>query len=424
MQTKNLLNLLIVAMTLGTAWAVRGKFGHEQGAAWAGAIGALSILLIAKRSDWYAKAFKATLAAAIGWGLGGMMSYGILVGYGNGSDFINVYYSFFSLFVVGGLYGYIGGGLFGLALEEREDKKVNWALLIAGMTSSGALAYFSLIMQWEWLMTPPRSELWAACFGGAIFLAWFMKNQGFHSAYKVALWSGLGGGFGFAFGNFLKVMGLAANLPRSLWNVMEYSLGFFGGLGMAYGTFTSSWDTTREITSKRSNLGAILILVLFIPFVVWSQTFSIKKISDRYGFLADGNLNQLAFAIQISVLLLILGHALFVWNRYFRSRPSEFNYSWSGLRLFFITHFGLYILLSFIITAAMFDFTLIEQYLYLVNLGVILYFLPSLQAKFEARDDYPWGRYAILLILFFAILTLIAINSHDVVEGVHRRFEF
>ena len=85
-----IINLVIVGMTLGTTWAIRGQFGHEQGAAWAGAIGAISIILIAKRGDWYSRLFKATLAAAIGWGLGGMMSYGRVVGFGRGVDFVNI----------------------------------------------------------------------------------------------------------------------------------------------------------------------------------------------------------------------------------------------------------------------------------------------------------------------------------------------
>ncbi|MFT5887025.1 MAG: hypothetical protein ACI9IP_003498, partial [Arcticibacterium sp.] len=77
-------SMVLVGMSLGTAWAIRGQFGHEQGAAWAGAIGTLSILLVAKRRDWLAKAFSVTLAGAVGWGLGGMMSYGMVVGYGSG----------------------------------------------------------------------------------------------------------------------------------------------------------------------------------------------------------------------------------------------------------------------------------------------------------------------------------------------------
>ncbi len=68
--------LLLAGMSLGTAWAIRGQFGHEQGAAWAGSVGALAVILIAKRADWYNKALKAALAAGLGWGIGGIMSYG------------------------------------------------------------------------------------------------------------------------------------------------------------------------------------------------------------------------------------------------------------------------------------------------------------------------------------------------------------
>src|SRR5690606_40211087 len=94
MRNKNLLSTLLLAgISLATAWAIRGQFGHEQGAAWAGGIGALAIILLAKRGDWYAKVVQATLAAAVGWGAGGMISYGIVVGYGRGVEFGNVYRS-------------------------------------------------------------------------------------------------------------------------------------------------------------------------------------------------------------------------------------------------------------------------------------------------------------------------------------------
>lgn len=46
------IGILIVAMSLGTAWAIRGQFGHEQGAAWAGAIGGLALVLVSHRKDW------------------------------------------------------------------------------------------------------------------------------------------------------------------------------------------------------------------------------------------------------------------------------------------------------------------------------------------------------------------------------------
>ena len=42
---KQWISILIVGLTFGTAWAVRGQFGHEQGAAWAAGIGAISLVL-------------------------------------------------------------------------------------------------------------------------------------------------------------------------------------------------------------------------------------------------------------------------------------------------------------------------------------------------------------------------------------------
>lgn len=118
------LSMLVVALSLGTAWAIRGQFGHEHGAAWAGGIGCLSLILVAKRSDWYARFLSITMAGALGWGLGGIMSYGIVVGYGRADDFINAYYGLMMLFVIGGLYGYVGGGLFGLALSNTATNPV------------------------------------------------------------------------------------------------------------------------------------------------------------------------------------------------------------------------------------------------------------------------------------------------------------
>ena len=88
---KLLLSLLTVGMTLGTAWAIRGQFGHEHGAAWAGSIGSIAILLIANRKDWFAKAFQIIISGAMGWGIAGVMSYGMVVGYGRDTEFVNVW---------------------------------------------------------------------------------------------------------------------------------------------------------------------------------------------------------------------------------------------------------------------------------------------------------------------------------------------
>jgi len=127
---KQWISILIVAMTLGTAWAIRGQFGHEQGAAWAGGIGALALVLVSKRKDWHSKVLNVAFASAVGWGAGGMISYGQVVGYGRSDNFPNAFYGLLMLFVIGCLYGILGGGLVGLSLDSTKEKKVKWGVLL------------------------------------------------------------------------------------------------------------------------------------------------------------------------------------------------------------------------------------------------------------------------------------------------------
>ena len=422
-----ILSLIISGMTLGTAWAVRGKFGHEQGAAWAGAIGALVILLLARKEGWYARFFKAVLASAIGWGLGGMMSYGKVVGYGRGVDFGNVFYGFLMLFVIGGLHGFLGGGLFGLTLTDTQKNRVNWPLMFTGMVAAGIATYFFVIMQLEWLMTPPRSEAWAVCLGMAFFLLWFLIRHQYTAATRVAFLAGLGGGFGFAFGNFLQVMGNVAEIQFSMWNVMEYSIGFFGGVGMAYGTFTSTWEETVPAQRKSSNLIPMLLIVLFIPFVVWDQSFTMEKLLKTYIEIFPENGSAIASIIQVIAISLIIVTAGFVWLKYYSlKKASEIRYSRAEVHSFFVILFALYIVFSFLRTGAYVKSGMLEHYLYLVNFFVIIVALPKLRPVFEPKglQTLQWSRVFLLSVAILALLAYIAINTHEDMPGMQKRFDF
>ena len=421
------LNLAIAGMTLGTAWAIRGKFGHEQGAAWAGAIGAVIILLLARREDWYAKLFKAGLASAIGWGIGGIMSYGRVVGYGRGTDFINVFYGFLMLFVIGGLYGFLGGGLFGLTLADTEKKQVKWPLLFVGMITGGIAAYFFLIIEWEWLMTPPRSEVWAVCLGMSFFMLWFFIHYKHVAATRVAVFAGLGGGFGFAFGNFLQVLGNVAEIQFNMWNVMEYSLGFFGGLGMAYGTFTAEWEKAVPVQRKTSNLIPLFLIVFFIPFVVWDQSFTMEKLQKTYVEIFPANGSAIAFIIQNTAILLVIAMTFFVWLKYYYlKKDSPVRYTRSEVRSFFLILFATYLVFSFLKTGAYIRPGMIEHYLYVVNFLVILMALPRLKPVFASNRSEigKWPAMLLVLVFIIALLALIAISTHGDMPGMHRRFDF
>jgi hypothetical protein len=412
---QTLISILIVAMALGTAWAIRGKFGHEQGAAWAGAIGAISVVLVAKRRDWYNNVFKIALAAAVGWGLSGMISYGQIVGYGRSVDFGNAYYGLLMLFVIGVLYGFLGGGLFGLALVDSKDFRVTWASLIAEMLAFALLTYGLLINQLEWLMTPPRSELWAACLGASIALGWYVLRNRQQGVLKVATWSALGAGVGFAFGNFLQVLGAGSSLPINFWNVMEYSIGFFGGLGMAYGTLTSSWAVSNDHVNKQANLFPILFLVIFIPFVLWDQSF----VTGKLNFILElGGNEETILWFQIIALLSIVLCMVIIIAKYYRS---QFNFN--DVRTIFLLYLGVYTFLSFLLTGI---YTHpIEQYLYLVNVVVIVLVLPGIRNNFEVKQESsgPWVTATLVSVLLIAVLAVIAIQTHGDLGGSQTRFK-
>lgn len=416
---KLLISLLTVGMTLGTAWAIRGQFGHEHGAAWAGSIGTIAILLIAKRQDWFSKAFQIIVSGAMGWGIGGVMSYGLVVGYGRDTEFVNVYYGLLSLFVIGGLYGFIGGGLFGLSLSNSNKNSIPWHQLLVEMVVGALLFYFFIIVQYEWLMTPPRDESWAGVLGMAAALTWFMFRTKQYSALRVALFAGLGGGFGFAFGNFLQVLGHVSEIKFNFWNVMEYSLGFFGGIGMAYGTFTSHWEDTTEQTYSKQWFPMIM-LVLIIPFTMWQQNFRMDRLEKTITPLLTASDQAIELSVRWDSLLLILFAGIYWLNVH--AKPKSLEYE--DIKKFFIGHFALYMLLSIIITGAFLSTYRIEQYLYVLNFVIIIYLLSKAEVDFENKS-LSWNTYAKnfgIVLAFIAILAYIAASSHDEIKGAHKRF--
>ena len=422
MKSKNLIfSLLLVAMSLGTAWAIRGQFGHEHGAAWAGALGSLSVLLVSKRKDWLAKALYATLAGALGWGLGGIMSYGLVVGYGRADDFGNALYGLEMLFVIGGLYGFMGGGFFGLVLSDTKKNPVKWAPLIAELALGGILFYYFLVNQFGWKVNPPRSEVWAVCLGVAAALTWYLVRNKNYAALRVAIFTSMGAGFGFGFGNFLQVLGSVSEIHFNFWNVMEYSLGFFGGIGLAYGTLTTEWEPEeQENTGGKKQLFHLIMLVLIIPFIMWQQNFEWERIQSTYiKLLATDNQSVYNLVIYGS-LILTLAMGIY-WVAKFRKTSA---FSFGEVRKFFFGHWLLYILLSYIVTGAIISTYRIEQYLYLINFFVILLLINRATAKFKPEPFSFRKAFKVFgaIILFISLLASILIQTHGELKGSHKRF--
>lgn len=419
---KQWINILAVAMTLATAWAIRGQFGHEQGAAWAGGIGALALVLFSGRKDWYKKMYTIALASAAGWGAGGMISYGVVVGYGNGSGFGNVYYGFLMLFVIGGLFGLLGGGLVGLVLDTSDKKKVNWGALLTEMTAGGLISYFFLVEQLGVKMTPPRSEAWAVVFGSGIAMLWYMARNNHTAPFRVAFYTMIGGGFGFAFGNFLQVVFTNnAGFSFNWWNVMEYSIGFFGGIGLAYGVYSSEWPKESAAPKKWENRWAFFFAIVFFMLIIFKENFVYASVLKRFGEI--DNVESVAmissvFAGITMLMVVIIGLLKFIQTK------GEFERKDVALQLG--TFFGAYIIISYIISQMFAGHFLSNHHLYIVNLVVVFVLAKKQFPAFfhtivTGINGKKWTIYLFGLAIILAVLALIAINSHGEI-GHHTRF--
>ena len=422
---------VFTALILGLGWAIRGHFGHEWGAAWAGALGALALVVSSKRPDWAANAPTLTLLGAVGWAVGGMMSYGLVIGYCRGTDFANVWYGYGMLAVIGGLYGAMGGGFVGLGLETTEEKRPQWASLITEMVAGAYLVWGLIIYQLEWLMTPPRSELWAACLGATAAMFWHFHRNGFPRAAQVAAYAALGAGFGFSFGNFIQTLGTVSGLNYNWWNVMEFTLGFFGGLGMAYGVSRTSWPQNHPVSSA-GNWVALISTSIIIPLVNFFAGFSDKKLQGIADSIGLSNSAPFIFQQKLyAVGIILLGgiSMVFIWRR-ITQQPSLKN---RGLLAGLLGLLALYyILFSYILKGLFYQPFQLHNSL-IAYIPLLLFAFLTMRVS-QSKDssipsmgiarflDRQFVRFVFLFLLVILIIAYISIHTHSGIPGAQQRF--
>ncbi len=430
MKTVNKTSLIIVALTLGLGWAIRGSFGHEWGASWAGAMGAFALVVASGNKNWFRNAPVLAALGAIGWAVGGMSSYGIVIGYCRGTDFVNVLYGYAMLVVIGGIYGFIGGGFLGLGLESTERKRPNWLNIISYMVAGGVLSWGFLIYQLEWFMTPPRSELWAAAFGACIALAWYMWNEGYHKSFRIAIFSALGAGFGFAFGNFIQFLGSASGVDYNWWNVMEFILGLLGGLGMAYAVYTSKWE--EEVSfSKKSNYFGLIFLFIVVPIVNFNQSFTTEnflKLSEFQNYFSSADFVNLQIGIGWVIMIAFSILSIDIWKRFNKNSEKQ-----NFVTTLFVANSLYYILFLIVINGLMYhgfglgnSNTLYLPLLVMIfilnytNKGEKIKFVTNIKTTEIMKN---WKLVLSVLLLSLIIIAFISINIHGELSGSQLRFK-
>src|SRR5262245_62325154 len=133
----------LTALSLSIGWGIRGNFGHEFGAMIPGALAAMGVVLLSGREDWRRRIAYFAMFGALGWSFGGSISYMQVIAYTHSGHLPSQVYGFACLFVVGFLWGALGGA--GTALPACLDRERLTALF------PPALAVFAAWAVQDWL---------------------------------------------------------------------------------------------------------------------------------------------------------------------------------------------------------------------------------------------------------------------------------
>jgi hypothetical protein len=329
--------LLLTAVSMSLGWRIRGQFGHEIGAAMAGALVGLGLVIGAGRMDWYRKATFFAGFAALGWSFGGSMSYMKVVSFCHSSDPATVVYGFACLFVVGLMWAAPGGAAVAMAavldlqklhsltvaavcvfsvwfsqdiivdLLESRSIKTDWYgsdWLAASTALVGALltavvrkkidfgvslvvhmavgwwaAFAGLVVLADLHMNPPRGDNWAGCLGLTLGLWVFLWRHRMSDVLRASLVTGFLGGAGFAIAQLLKLVLLRLQWLQDPHPIMEWLHGGFFGVAIAIAMLPLMRTTARQSDDSiplAMQVVALLWLLWIIPY------YNFRKCADQW----------------------------------------------------------------------------------------------------------------------------------------------
>ena len=237
---------------------------------------------------------------------------------------------------------------------------------------------------------------------------------------RVAIITMLGGGFGFGFGNFLQVLGNVLEIKFNMWNVMEYSIGFFGGTAMAYGVFISKWPIEEEAPKKWVTRIAVIVTAVFFPLIVFKESLSVEDFTRRIGDVP--NLESISVASFWFVTVIILAMIGIVYWKSQRNPSVK-----KDVLIVFFTMLTVYTLISYAITGLFAGKAHLNHHLYVVNI-IVIYLLqrkeyPAISESVSDKiSGMRWFMYFVVVVIVLAILSVIAINIHPGIGGAHNRF--
>ena len=249
-----------------------------------------------------------------------------------------------------------------------------------------------------------------------------LARNNYTSTLRVSLYSALGAGFGFAFGNFLQTLGTGLEIQFNMWNVMEYSIGFFGGTGMAYGVFSSVWPEKTSASESWESKIAMLLIFVGIPFINLIDSMGYQTLMERIKDVV--NPETTAMLSTLCSTLIIFSVAIIGTYKYTKSKT---GFERKDILVLFIAYLAAYILVSYIVSGVFAGRFPSNHQLYVVNLAVILWlaakqYTPFFGNPVAAMPVNKWFLYLVGIVIIILFLTFVSVNTHGVMGGAHERF--
>ncbi len=277
---------LFPALTMSLGWGLRGFIGGGPlGAMIPGALVALALCLLLRRDHEDAAVIAAL--GAVGIGFGGQMTYGQTIGHSFVPE--TMWFGLFGLALKGAIWGLLGGGVVGIALDRQNigARRIGLSFLaMLALTWVGwklinepKLIYFSNRLD------RPRPEIWAGLALGALAMLAVARSP---VAWRFAARSFVGGGFGFGVGAWIQVAGRTA-FPHpwiGYWKVMEFFFGFWFGFALGF----SAWKERALIARSgfASRLKPVPVYLLIGVAVVAGGLWLHAHAPIRFGYTLVG----------------------------------------------------------------------------------------------------------------------------------------
>ena len=126
---------LLIGLSLSIGWGIRGNFGHEYGAAFAGCLAAITAAILSGREDWRDRIPYFAFFGAIGWGFGASVSYMQVLSYTESGHAISQWYGYLTTFLIGFLWAAMGGAgttFVAVASKEQIQKLIKPVIFLFG----------------------------------------------------------------------------------------------------------------------------------------------------------------------------------------------------------------------------------------------------------------------------------------------------